>query len=391
VVKRSQESGHPDARSLSVFIDQGVVPRDSRSDNFNRLGADLAKYLVVRKGDIVFNKLRTWQGGLGVSKFDGIVSPAYFVCRPRDNAEPRYLHYLLRSRVYLEELTRISKWMPPSQFDISWDDLRSLAVVLPPLQTQQAVADYLDRETAQIDALIAAKQRMVELLEERLEGSVSEATHARSVADPAHRLPDSWKLVPLKRCLRSSVYGIGEASQSEGEYAVLGMTNVSSGEIVGTPGGFVSVVDNDLLLTTGDLLFNRTNSRELVGKVGLVRALDGPTTFASYLVRLRVNKLADTQYMNYLLNAREVLGLARSMALPSIGQANLNPTRYAAMVLPIPPVDEQRHLVLRLNALSSRTTNMKRLLDRQLILLQERRQTLITAAVTGQLDIQEAA
>ena len=92
VVERSQESGAPDACLLSVFLDQGVVPRDSREDNFNRLGADLAKYLIVRKGDIVFNKLRTWQGGLGVSNYDGIVSPAYFVCRPRSISEPKYLH-----------------------------------------------------------------------------------------------------------------------------------------------------------------------------------------------------------------------------------------------------------------------------------------------------------
>jgi len=328
-------------------------------------------------------------GGVAVSTLSGAVSTAYRIYEPGPSIWPRFLHYWLRSETAIEQYRLMVRGITTFDRSVTREDLDGMPIPVPPLATQRAIADCLDRETARIDALVAAKRRMVELLEERLEGSVSEATHARSFADPAHRLPDSWKLVPLKRCLRSSVYGIGEASQSEGEYAVLGMTNVSSGEIVGTPGGFVSVVDNDLLLTTGDLLFNRTNSRELVGKVGLVRALDRPTTFASYLVRLRVNKLADTQYMNYLLNAREVLGLARSMALPSIGQANLNPTRYAAMVLPIPPVDEQRHLVSRLNALSSRTTNMKRLLDRQLILLQERRQTLITAAVTGQLDIPE--
>jgi type I restriction enzyme S subunit len=329
------------------------------------------------------------KGSFGKVQYSNVpvfaIDTTFYVDQRMTRSNMRWLFYLLQT-LNLDALSE-DVGVP----GLSREKAYEQRVPFPPPDTQRAIGDYLDRETARIDALIAAKRRMVALLEERLQGAVSKITHARSVADPAHRLPDGWKLVPLKRCLRSSVYGIGEASQPEGDYAVLGMTNVSSGEIVGTPGGFVSVVDNDLLLAPGDLLFNRTNSRELVGKVGLVRALDRPTTFASYLVRLRVNKLADAHYMNYLLNAREVLGLARNMALPSIGQANLNPTRYAAMVLPIPPVDEQRRLVSRLNALASRTADMKRLLERQVILIDEHRQALITAAVTGQLDMPEAA
>jgi type I restriction enzyme, S subunit len=73
--KRSKEHDAPGLPPLSVFLDVGVVPRSERADNFNVLGEDLAKYLVVRPGDIVFNKLRTWQGGLGVSRYTGIVVP----------------------------------------------------------------------------------------------------------------------------------------------------------------------------------------------------------------------------------------------------------------------------------------------------------------------------
>lgn len=274
---------------------------------------------------------------------------------------------------------------------VTADDVGALRIPFPSFVTQRAIAYYLDRETARIDALIAAKRRMVELLDERLQGVVSEVVHARYVVDSKHRLPDGWRPMQLKRCLTSAAYGIGEAPDADGEFAVLGMSNISRGEVVGLPGGFVSAVDDDLLLTPGDLLFNRTNSRELVGKVGLVTSLDQPTTFASYLVRLKVNALADAEYLNYLLNSREVLGLARSMALPSIGQANLNPSRYSAIVLPMPPVEEQRRLISRLNELALRAIGMRRTLKSQVVLLQERRQALITAAVTGQLDIPEAA
>ena len=167
LVERSRRAGRPDLPPLSVFLDQGVVPRSSRPDNYNRLGSNLAKYLVVRPGDVVFNKLRTWQGGLGVSRYTGIVSPAYFVCRPSPRVNSRYLHFLLRSSPYLAELTRVSKFMPPSQFDILWDDLRALPILMPKVEVQAAIADYLDIETGRIDALISKKRRMNRLLEER--------------------------------------------------------------------------------------------------------------------------------------------------------------------------------------------------------------------------------
>lgn len=166
LVVRTKISGFPELDPLSVFLDEGVVPRSSRDDNHNRLGEDLGKYLLVEPGDVVFNKLRTWQGGLGVSSHTGIVSPAYFVCKPTQGVDPRFLHYLLRSSAYLQELTRISKWMPPSQFDISWEHLRSLPILLPNVDEQCRIVDYLNIETALIDALILKKRRQTELLNE---------------------------------------------------------------------------------------------------------------------------------------------------------------------------------------------------------------------------------
>jgi type I restriction enzyme S subunit len=378
---------------MEAIGDDGTYDYDSV-----RPAVDVADsgYTYFEQGDVVRARVTPcFENGKGallstLTGDRGLGTTELFVFKPSRKIDPRFLYYVVASQEFTDQGTA-TLYGAHGVRRVDDQFARDYRVWAPSVDTQRAVADYLDRETARIDALIAVKRRMVGLLEERLQGAVSEATHARSVADPAHRLPDDWQLLPLKRCLGSAVYGIGEASQAEGEYAVLGMTNISSGEIVGSPGGFVSAVDDGLLLASGDLLFNRTNSRELVGKVGLVRSLDQPTTFASYLVRLRANKLADAQYLNYLLNAREVLGIARSMALPSIGQANLNPNRYSAIVLPIPPIDEQHRCVSHLNTLASRIAEMRRTLERQAVLLQERRQALITAAVTGQLDIQEAA
>ena len=144
---------------LSVNLPQGVVLR-VEGDGRPAPSDDLSSYQVVRKGDLVMNQLGKPHGALGVSSYDGIISPAYFVAAISAAAEPRFVHHLLRTRLYISEYEKRGKFMPPSQFDISWEAFRTIPVVMPPLTEQRVIADYLDRETGRIDALIAAKKRL---------------------------------------------------------------------------------------------------------------------------------------------------------------------------------------------------------------------------------------
>src|ERR1039458_9019583 len=100
---RCDLTGRPDMPMLSVYRDYGVIPRDGRDNNYNKPGEDLSAYRVVRRGDLVLNKMQTWQGSLGISDYDGIVSPAYFVARPLTDDSPAFVHHLLRSRPLIAE------------------------------------------------------------------------------------------------------------------------------------------------------------------------------------------------------------------------------------------------------------------------------------------------
>jgi type I restriction enzyme, S subunit len=173
---RRDLTGRPELPMLSVYRDYGVVLREGREDNYNKPGEDLSAYRVVRCGDLVLNKMKTWQGSLGISNYDGIVSPAYFVARPLSDDYPKFLHYLLRSNPLIAEYAARSKGIRPSQWDLPWEQFQDIRVDLPHVATQKVIADYLDRETARIDAVIGAKQRIARLLEERLRVEISEAT-----------------------------------------------------------------------------------------------------------------------------------------------------------------------------------------------------------------------
>lgn len=173
LLQRKKELGRPNLPLLSVYRDYGVIQKDSRDDNHNRAGADLAAYQVVRAGDVVANKMKTWQGSIAVSDLEGLVSPAYIVCSVDTSVHSRFLHYLLRSRPYIAEYRRLSHGVRPAQWDLRWEDLRNVRLVLPPAGAQRAIADFLDRETGRIDALVEKKRRLIELLEEKRTALIS--------------------------------------------------------------------------------------------------------------------------------------------------------------------------------------------------------------------------
>lgn len=121
--RRVARRGHEDEPLLSVYREYGVVPRGYTDDNWNRIPEDLSSYQLVDVGDLVLNKMKAWQGSLGVSAMRGLVSPAYFVYRPvGHNFELRFIHHLLRSRPFIDSYGRMSAGVRVGQWDLDpWD------------------------------------------------------------------------------------------------------------------------------------------------------------------------------------------------------------------------------------------------------------------------------
>ena len=158
---------HPNERVLSVYREYGVIPKDSRSDNHNVTSENTSAYLLVRPTNLVVNKMKAWQGSMGISNHKGIVSPAYFVYQetamPR---ERRFFHYLLRSSIYAQEFKRLSSGMREGQWDLPAYDFERTPIIVPPLLEQQQIAAFLDTKCSQIDALIQTKNEMLDMLQD---------------------------------------------------------------------------------------------------------------------------------------------------------------------------------------------------------------------------------
>lgn len=305
----------------------------------------------------------------------------------------RFLHRCLQSRVIRSQLELAATGV--TRFGLPKEEIGRLLLPVPPPRDHEHIADYLDGETARIDALVAGKERMLALLEEKRAALISSVVTRgldpkvplkTSGLEWLDEIPAHWQVMQLKRTWSSADYGISENIRGEGSVKVLRMTCIVDGWIDLGNAGEVEAVPADLLLRKGDLLFNRTNSLDQVAKVGLLdRKPSTPTSFASYLVRIRVNEKTSGEYLAELLNARQFLSYARGNAIPAIGQANLSPTRYGEIRIPLPPRSEQDAVVRVIQRERGRTAKLEATLRDSIALLRERRSALITAAVTGQL------
>jgi len=358
-------------------------------DGYRSCGVSLAE-----TGPIVLSK-RAPIGQTAILSAPAACNQGCFLLTKFDGIDERFYYYaLIHLRPALEALGRGSTFM-----ELSAEDLRSVLMLFPSEDCQHLIADYLDRETARIDRLIAEKERMLALLEEKRIALISrvvtrglnpDAPLKDSGQDWLGRIPGHWDTPQLKRTWASSDYGLSESIRDEGDIAVLRMSCIIDGRIDISKSGMITEVDESLLLRRNDLVFNRTNSLDQIAKVGLVDFdPEEPLTFASYLVRLRTNHLALPEYLNTLLNSTQFLLFARKNAIPAIGQANLSPSRYGEIHIPLPPIAEQEEIVSFLRRQTARVTPVHENISKSIRLLSERRAALISSAVNGQITIEK--
>lgn len=161
------DKGHPNEQLLSVVREQGVIIRDveSQDENHNFIPDDLSGYKLVKAGQFAINKMKSWQGSYGVSSYQGIVSPAYYVC-DLNFGNKQFFNEAIRSKVYVPFFTQYSKGIRVGQWDLSPIGLKSIPFIEPPLSEQQEIVEYINHQTTEIDRLMVELTYQVEYLKE---------------------------------------------------------------------------------------------------------------------------------------------------------------------------------------------------------------------------------
>nr|WP_281409838.1 restriction endonuclease subunit S [Methylobacterium sp. BTF04] len=346
--------------------------------------------------DSVVLSTRAPIGSLAITAVEACTNQGCKALVPLGGAESTFAFYVLS--VATEQLNVRGKGT--TFLELSSDELGAFRLAFPPIPQQRAISAFLDHETAKIDTLVEEQRRLIALLKEKRQAVISHAVTKGLTPDAPMKdsgiewlgkVPAHWTVSALKRLFASADYGISDSLEPDGSVAVLRMGNISGGKVALNDLKFVKTVDKNLLLDINDLLFNRTNSLDQIAKVGIFKGADFPVSFASYLVRFRANNQNSPHFMTLLLNLEQLLGLARSRAFVAIGQCNLNPTRYGEIKVAVPPIEEQHEIV---DALKGALHEIEALIDaanQALELLNERRAALISAAVTGKIDVRDVA
>ena len=177
--RERDERGEPNLPLLEVSINAGVVLREFSEERIETTAADFNLYKIARQGDVVFNKMRMWQGAVGVAPQDGLVSPDYVVAAPIGALLSLYAGLLFRIDEFSAECARRSHGIVWDRLRLYWGSFRDIDLPVPPAGTQQEIVDHVVEVTAKLDALAVATQRTISLLKERRAALIAAAVTGR--------------------------------------------------------------------------------------------------------------------------------------------------------------------------------------------------------------------
>lgn len=403
---KERNGAEPVGEMLSVSEYRGVIPRDYDNEDQKRTDEELENYRVVRPGQLAVNSMWLNHLGLGVSDHLGHVSPAYSVYDISPRLDRRFVHHLMRSNYYLKIYLRYLYGIRPNSFQIKANDWASIPIIVPDLPTQRAIADFLDRETARIDLLIEKKQRLVALLGEKLNSTITEAVTrgikpasewVSSGEDWIGVIPSHWSVKPL----RSFFAFRNEKNDPVKTNTILSLSiarGVSLYNEDDRVGGNKRKDDISAykIAYEGDIVLNSMNV--IVGAVGRSEYFGAisPAYYALYPISDRVyvpffeKIFLNSGFQKSLLR----FGKGILMKISSTGQMNtirmkISQDDLKSVAFPVPPLEEQHEIASRLEAETSAIALVVAGTERSIELLREYRSALITSAVTGQIDVTE--
>lgn len=399
------EKGCPDAPVLSLYRDFGVVPKDSRDDNHNVTSLDTSNYKVVDVGDLVINKMKAWQGSMAVSDYRGIVSPAYHVCSITSNkVNKRYLHHLLRNPAYLPEYARLSTGMRIGQWDLGFDDFKNIPFLIPPLDEQAKIADYLDNGCASLDATLSKTRSSIEEYKKLKQAVITQAVTKgvrgeREMKDSGvewiGEIPKEWRKTQLRHCatIKSGIT-LGKSYSKDTiliERPYLRVANVQGGYVDLNDLATIEVTpDEDLKyrLHSGDVLMTEGGDRDKLGRGCVWHGEIEPCLHQNHVFAVQTNEtILLPEFLEYLTASNVGRSYFDVTAIKTTNLACTSSSKVLAFTIPLPPIEEQIEIV---NFIKKRSLELNKLIMKKELLVQELenyKKSLIYEVVTGKREV----
>jgi len=370
-----EESGEPIIRIQNLNKDTA---------QFNYTKQKFEDRFKVKKGDLLF----AWSASLGVYFWNGEnawLNQHIFKVVPNEFCDKKFLFYTL------EKITAelYAKTHGSGMVHVTKGKFEATEIPFPPLPEQQLIVSKIEQLFSELEngkqqletALQQLKVYRQSLLKWAFEGRLTNKKIKEG------ELPKGWKWVKLGEVCSSVEYGSAIKSKKTGKIPVLRMGNIQNG--IFDWSDLVFTNDDDeikkYLLRKNDVLFNRTNSAEWVGKTAIYKG-ERPAIFAGYLIRInRIESLIDANYLTYFLNTHFAKSYGNTVRSFGVNQSNINGTKLKTYPIPLAPLEEQHLIVQELESKLTVCDKMEETITNSLLQAETLRQSILKKAFEGKL------
>jgi type I restriction enzyme S subunit len=396
-----------DQNYLSLMANIGVIRYEDKGDVGNKKPDDLSKCKIVKKGNLVINSMNYAIGSYGMSGYDGVCSPVYIVLDANtDVIEQRFALRVFENRPFQKYLATFGNGILEHRAAIGWDDIKGAYIPLPSKGEQLAILNFLDYETAKIDILIEKQQQLIKLLKEKRRATINHAVTKGLNPDAPTRdsgvewlgeVPKHWSVlslgkITLKKCDGPFGSGLKSEHYTESGVRVIRLQNIKMGKYFDGEGAFIDedYYKNNLRnhdVEAGDVLIaGLGDPRNPVGRACIAPDDISPAMVKADCFRFRVDKtkvipsfVAQQLSVSSFHDAGKLSNGSTRARIP----LNLMTTRTVAIC----SKEEQQEILKHVKKLSAQYEQLETTAELAIRLMQERRTVLISAAVTGKIDV----
>lgn len=391
------EPALPDDQMLTASQKYGVL---YQTDFVEREGRRVVEVILgkhnlkhVEPDDFIIS-MRSFQGGLEWCRLQGSTSFHYVMVTPIKHVHPPFFAHLLKSTTYIQALRATTDLIRDGQ-ELRYSNFVQVPLPVVPLQEQQAIAAFLDRETAKIDALVAEQERLIALLKEKRQAVIShavtkglnpEAAMKDSGIEWLGQIPAHWEVKKFKgvgEAITGLTYSPDDVVADPG-VLVLRSSNVQNAQIVLEDNVYVKIEPSAKIMARANdiLVCSRNGSRALIGKNAMLTQDHTGMTWGAFMT---VFRSPIPRWIFWVMNSEIFIRQSSSFLTATINQLTIS--NLYSMSSPIAPASEQAEIDAHLSRETQKLDALVEHAQSAIILLQERRASLISAAVTGKIDV----
>jgi type I restriction enzyme S subunit len=396
------DTNHADLELLSIMLDRGIV-KQSSTGRKNRMSQDNKSYKKIQVGDIGYNLMNAFMGSIGVSKYEGIISPAYAVCRPKIKLNTWYYHYLFRTPLYKSEFNKNSYGIMYERNRLYFDNFKRIFAFVPPLEEQDQIVKYLDFQVTKINKFIKAKTKFISALKEQKQAVINKAVTKGinpnvkmkpSGIEWLGDIPEHWEEKSLSQLAKVILSGLDKKTYDNQKSVLLcNYVDVYKNDYITNMIDFMRATASDdeirnLTLVKGDIVITKDSESWDDIAVPSYVIEDLENVLCAYHLAI-IRKHSDIVKQEYLYSAflSQYVAVQYKIKAKGVTRYGLSYQAIRDITIYVPPLSEQDEIIEVIKVTMKDVDSAIIKAQQEIDLITEYRTSLISDVVTGKVDV----